>query len=280
MRTPILAASGPTPALASALAFALVLQVGAPIPLAGQDLARIEVLGMDGRAADARDSLLAWWDAEWDDASRSEREHALWLRGLLTLDPTEASATYRRMVTEYPVGARTGQALYRLGSLAAAVGDSVAAARWFGILERDFPGSGRGEGPGVLRGAARPSDGMRPEAGVGAGAVAARPTPARAGAGADTGGAPAPDDPPPAVGDWTVQLGAFASESTAREIAQQARGAGFEIRVVLVEGSDLWRVRSGRFTEADGARPLLDRMLAAGLEAAIVPGADRERAGG
>ncbi|HKK93028.1 MAG TPA: hypothetical protein VJ925_06315, partial [Longimicrobiales bacterium] len=121
---------------------AALVGVGASVDMAAaQDLDRVAQLGSDGRTADARDSLLAWWDATWDDASRSERERALWLRGVLTLDPVAASATYRRLVVEYPAGAYSEPALSRLGQLSAAVGDTLGASRWFTVLERDYPRS-------------------------------------------------------------------------------------------------------------------------------------------
>jgi cell division septation protein DedD len=277
---------------AASILIALLLVAGWPSDVASQDLGRIEALGADGRTSAARDSLLAWWDVEWSSASRGDRERALWLRGLLTLDPVEASASYRRMVIEYPGGAFTGRALHRLGNLAAAVGDTVAAGQWFGMLARDFSGSSLGgEAEAWLAGDRSAVVGAVPSAPA-APEVAAAPTMPTApdpDSVPDTRSRQLPEDDPPTVEmppesppetPWTVQLGAFQSEATAREIAGEAGAAGFEVRVVLVEDSDLWRVRSGRFTDADGARPLLERMRAAGLVAAIVPGADQEVSGG
>jgi cell division septation protein DedD len=84
---------------------------------------------------------------------------------------------------------------------------------------------------------------------------------------------------PASRGDWTVQLGAFAARGRADGFADRLRDAGFEVRVVQVEGSDLWRVRSGRFPDDGDARDLYDRVRAAGFDAAIVPGASTERGG-
>jgi hypothetical protein len=276
---------------AASLLVPLLLLAGWPAAVDAQDLGRIEVLAAEGRMSAARDSLLAWWDVEWSEASRDEQERALWLRGLFTLDPVDASSSFRRMVVEYPGGAFTDWALHRLGSLAAAVGDTVAAGQWFGMLARDFAGSPLGDAAeawlegdraGIV-GAARPV----PTEAVGP-TVPAEPAGPDSAVDLASGAPPeddeppehTPPDPPPPETPWTVQLGAFQSEATAREIAGEARAAGFDVRVVLVEDSELWRVRSGRFVDADGARPLLERMRSAGLVAAIVPGADREISGG
>ncbi len=227
-----------------------------PADAVGQDLSRVERLATEGRTADARDSLLTWWETEWENASRSEREHGLWLRGVLTLDPAAASAMYRRIVVEYPAGAHARGALARLGQLSAAMGDTLAAARWFSVLERDYPGSDEA----VTTGTWLPDEPPEQD------------------------DAPPPVSPEaaevPATGNWTVQLGAFSSEVSARQIADEVRAAGFDVRVVLVEGSDLWRIRSGRFVEDDEARPLAARMVEAGFQAAVIPGANDEIGGG
>jgi len=232
-----------------------------PSPTAGQELDAVDRSILDGRTAEARDLLLEWWDGGWEEADRPERERALWLRGRLTLDPREAASSYRRMVTEYPVGRWTGEALRRLGSLALAAGDTASAARWFTILERDFRGtdSARGTADWLAAEAAsieRARNAPPPPS-------AARTPPARAD-----------------LGDWTIQLGAFAARGRATSFAEDVRGAGFSPRVVQVEGSDLWRVRIGRFLDDSDARALYDRVRGAGFDAAIVPGADNERAGG
>lgn len=218
-------------------------------------LDRIDRLVEDGRVSEARGRLLDWWEGEWDDASRRDREQALWIRGRLTLEPVEASAIYRRMVVEHPVGAFTDRVLARLGTLAAIEGDTLAAHRWYQILQRDFPTS-----PPAAR-AERWLDG-NDEA-----VDRAR----------DRGAPPARPVVSAARGDWTVQFGAFAGRERAEGFADDLRDAGFEIRVVQVEGSDLWRVRSGRFPDDGDARDLYDRVRAAGFDAAIVPGAGTER---
>lgn len=243
----------------------ILLAVGLlPADAAGQELTRVEQLAAEGRTADARDSLLAWWETEWEDASRSEREHGLWLRGVLTLDPAAASGMYRRIVVEYPAGAHARGALARLGQLSAAMGDTLAAARWLSVLERDYPGSAEGVTTATwLSGELPEQDDDAPSP------VSPAPSPV-----------PPESDEVRATGNWTVQLGAFSSEASARQVADEVRAAGFDVRVVLVEGSDLWRIRSGRFVEDDEARPLAARMVEAGFQAAVIPGANDEIGGG
>lgn len=285
-------------------------------PATGQDLGEIDRLGADGRTADARDALVSWLDVEWGDASRSERERALWLRGVLTLDPVAASATYRRLVVEYPAGGYSEPALARLGSLSAAVGDTLGAARWFTVLARDYPRSSEAStastwltahSGAVARAEARgpvPVAATETSSSSAATETTVPDAPPTGGSGRETSppeqtpdSIPTSDAPPDAIptpdalpdslpdsprgeGDWTVQLGAFSSEASARQIAEEVRAAGFEVRLVLVEGSDLWRIRSGRFVEDDDARPLAARMIEAGFQAAVVPGADDEVGGG
>ncbi|MDT8368242.1 MAG: SPOR domain-containing protein [Longimicrobiales bacterium] len=246
----------------------VALVAASAISLSAQELDEVERLVDDGRVTDAREELLAWWEASWSDARRAEREHALWLRGRLTLDPAQASADFRRLIAEHPIGRFTDAALGRLGSLSAVAGDTLAAIRWYDLLDRDFPGSEAAErsrrwrslnAEAITRARTRRAE--DPGSGRSSKAEDASPTP----------------EP---VGEWTVQLGAFGERRRAENFAEQLRGDGYDVRVVRVEGSDLWRVRSGRFLDDEAARPLYDRMREAGYEGAIVKDADSERSGG
>ena len=77
-------------------------------------LTEIEALAQYGRSNQARIELMAWWEESSDVASREERQHVLWLRGRLTVDPSEAARDFQRLVIEYPSGPFTAGALYRL----------------------------------------------------------------------------------------------------------------------------------------------------------------------
>ena len=86
----------------------------------------------------------------------------------------------------------------------------------------------------------------------------------------------ASEEPDAESGPYTVQLGAFSSERRAMTLVERARDAGLEPRVVTVSGSDLVRVRVGRFDDAGGATRLYDRVRRLGFEATVSGDADRE----
>ncbi|HEX9886438.1 MAG TPA: SPOR domain-containing protein [Longimicrobiales bacterium] len=78
-------------------------------------------------------------------------------------------------------------------------------------------------------------------------------------------------------GDYTVQLGAFSGEAGARLLSDRATRAGLDPRTVIVVGSPLLRVRVGRFSDADPATRLYDRVVRMGFEAMVLADATRER---
>lgn len=244
---------------------AMALLLGAD-PGAAQSLDQVESLMARGRFQDARSTLLAWSEGETD-PSRSERQRALWLRGLLTLDPGQAAVIYRQLVLEYPVGTYTDQALLRLGLSAASQGDLAEAAANFSILERDYPGSpAREQAVAWLR----------------------ENRPAQAGRGQEVAPPRSDEEPAPVpaagaaalVGDFTVQAGAFSERDRALALVRELRDAGFEPRLVQLPESELYRVRLGRFQVRDGAADLVDRLRGSGFDAGVATGARRERPAG
>ena len=80
--------------------------------------------------------------------------------------------------------------------------------------------------------------------------------------------------------DHAVQLGAFSSLGRARELVERARAAGLTPRLVTVPGSDLVRVRLGRFADEPEAESLAGRARSLGFDALVVGEASRERAAG
>lgn len=225
-------------------------------PLAAQDLDRADRLAREGRLDEARGEVMAWWSGPGADRpAREEVQHALWLRGLLTLDPSQAMLDYTRLVVEHPVGEFTARALLRLARIAEARGDEAVARRHFEVLRRDHPRS-----PHVAEAAAWLEAHPAPEE------SAARATP--------------PPADPASRGDWAVQLGAFSQPPRAADLAQRARERGFDTRVVTTPGTDLMRVRVGRFTARDGASALQERLRALGFDALVVDDASEERAAG
>ncbi len=251
---------------------------------AAQTLEQVDLLTRDGRVADARAELTAWWDASWDDAGRDARQKGLWFRGVLTLDPGQAASQFRRLAAEYPGGSWSAAALLRLGQMELLAGDVLGAARYFGDLVRDYPASGaRLEAAEWLdanelaieqarlvsaRGAVVPVP-------VGDARDVDPDPPVVTAAGSDD-----EDEQPVARGDWAVQLGAFSSTQRAEELAVRAQDAGFEPRVVKVGDSELVRVRVGYFDSAEIAETVYDRIVRAGFEARIVQDVAREVIGG
>jgi cell division septation protein DedD len=250
----------------------------APAPVAGQGLERVDSLTAAGRVQEAREELMAWLEGPGARSpSREETQRAIWLRGILTLDAAQAALDYTRLVVEYPGGPFTDGALLRLAQAAELENDLPRARRHFEELARDHPRSplrpqarewldahppGRDPAPPVNRSPP----------------VAAEPAPGAAPAAAAPERRPPPSRPAPAAGPYAVQLGAFADSVRARTLAQRALDAGFEPRLVTTPGTELVRVRVGRFTGAGEATALYDRLRAGGFEAMVVADADRERA--
>ena len=244
------------------------------LPLAAQRSAaldRIDALVTAGRAEGARTALMEWWRASaaspgyargpGGGPSRTDLQHALWLRALLTVDPNQAALTYQRLVVEYPGGPWSDQALLRLGQHAEAQGELARARMHLQALLRDYPGSPRRLEAGRL---------LREIEAALASAPASRAS---------------PEEPAPRVGraaeptrDWTVQVGALASPTRARELSDRLASAGIDARVVTVPGDRLLRVRAGRFSDPERAEFLRRELLARGFDAALSSDAGREEA--
>jgi len=219
-------------------------------------LDRVDDLVQAGRTEDARATLLRWWSRVLPRASRRDVQRGLWLRARLTVDPSQAALDYQRLVVEYPGGPYSAQALFRLAQAAWESGDSAEAARDVARLARDYPGSRVGGDAEAWLTAAGP------------------PPPAPAVTKKDSVVAP----PAAAVagGRYAVQLGAFSSETLARNLQRKARDAGFEARLVRLPGSRLLRVRVGRFGTTAAAAEVSKRLETRGFTAAVVTDADQE----
>lgn len=219
-----------------ALRVALAALVAAPGVLTGQSLDRVEQHMAAGEVAEARDLLLTWWGGPRAQAGRDELQRGHWLRGVLTLDPSQAELDYTRLAVEYPGGPYTDRALHRLAEAARMRGDAAGARRHYAVLARDYPSS-------PLRTAARAWLDANP---------------------ADGGGS------------FAVQAGAFSERAGAEELASRLRAGGFQPRLATVEGSPLVRVRVGRFADAAGATRVHDALVEAGFDAMVVRDAGRE----
>lgn len=239
------------PIAASALALLLwVPGPGAPAGAAAQDtLDEVNELAGAGRAEEARALLTEWWAGEREEASREDLQRGIWLRGVLTVDPDQASLEFWRLVVEYPTGPYTVRALARIGAAAEASGDRDRAVRAWETLVREHR-----ETPEAAR---------------------AREKLAAAPAGTDVPGV-VEDEAGPARGDYTVQLGAFATTGRARQLMERVRAVGLEPRLVRVPGSGLLRVRIGRFVEESPAVELRRRAAELGFEALVAEDAASE----
>lgn len=249
------------------LAGLLVVSVPGAAGAQTSELERIDQLAREGRANEARAQLLAWWDDGYDGVGRDLQQRALWLRARLMVDPDQAMRDYQRLVVLYPAGMFTDQALFRLAQAAHALGDGAQARAHVEALARDHPGSPvRRAAEAWLREAGEATPPATPQRAETAVVDAGRPGEARGAARADAAAVPA-EGP---AGVFSVQLGAFGEEPRARSVFDDARAAGFEARLVRVEGSPLLHVRVGSFAERESAQTMFERLAREGLQAAVV----------
>ncbi len=248
--------------------------VEAQIAELNRAFALVEAGGLD----EARDVVGGWWEANATGGTRQEQELALWLRGLLTIDPDLAERDYRRIVLEFPGSRFADEALVRLAHLSEAREDPEAARRHLEILLRDYPQS-----PHRVEARARlarlPTDASPPPDVTEAAEVADAP-PTEAPPVERLPERPPVDDPPVESSPplpYAIQLGAFSTLERARSLAEEVRGRGYEVRVVQVEGSALVRVRMGAFPTRPDAEEVARALRGLGLEAVV--SSDREREG-
>jgi len=233
-------------------------------PLAAQEeggsLERVKTLMDDGKVEAARRALETWWAAAYEDAGRDQRQRALWLRGVLTVDPSMAELDYRRLVLEYPGGSFADDALQRLALWADLRGELREAERHYRALVQDYPGSPfRQEARQWLRDHAQ--------------ALAALPPRDREALDPDSGTpgqGETEEDPDSLEGHLAVQLGAFRSLRRARTLLESLQEAGYSPRLVTVPGSELYRVRTGRFSARSSAEELARELAGRGFESTIV----------
>lgn len=258
----------------------------------------VESLAATGRTGEARQRLVSWWEDAADAAPRLEIQRALWLRGRLSTDDRDAERAYQRLVVEYPGGEYTARALFRLGQLSHARGDLPGAAERFQTVVRDHAETpqrlealrwlerhgGRAEELAALEPTAEveePPDTEvePPDTEVGPPAAEVGPPAAE--------GEPTAAEERPAVeiaeplsgheaGTLAVQVGAFSRLDGARTLAARVEGEGLTARLVRIPGSELIRVRVGRFRNAEEAERMRARLRRLGFETALVSNARHE----
>lgn len=261
------------PALFRAFAIALaILHFGAPTASAQQpSLDLVEAHLERGEYAEARAAIGAWWnDPAADRASGDERARALLLRARLATEFADAIDDYLTIAFNHPSSPQAPVALLRLGQGFMAAGEPDRAAVYFERLIHDHPRDPDREL--AQRGLARAREAAGTSAVVqrdAADATGRAETPAAA-TRPSTGGAAAPATERAAEGRYAVQAGAFRERAGANALAERLRGAGFEARIVALEGNALLRVRVGRFADAAAAEALVQHLRAAGFEALVV----------
>lgn len=222
-------------------------------------LDRVEALLGQGRMESARSVLMAWWDSAFAGASRFRQQRGLWLRGLLTVDPELAARDFRRLVLEYPGGAFSDQALFRLALWAEIRGDTAQAAAHFRSLLLEYPAS--------------PLVPAAQERLAGKGVSLDRVEGGRAGEGRNR---PAPDAGTLVREAYGAQLGAYRSEQAARALMDRLRRAGYEPRLVRLPGSELLRVRVGELATRAEAWALVQELREKGFEPLLISDVARE----
>ena len=274
----------------------LLVTAGLGVPLQGQEgLDAADALASAGRTEEARAILESWWEDDRPTAGRRDRQRALWLRAVLTVDPSMAGLDFQRLVLRYPGGPYSDDALTRLGLISAAEGDLVRAAGFFRTLVRDYPRSleRRGarawlseneieveEAEAALREAeavAEQEEELRQAEELQAGEPGADSL-SEASVAEERESAESPEAPPGAATEvelseaesrYAVQLGAFMSEDRARRLMEVVEDAGFATRLVRVIASDLIHVRIGNFAERAEAVELMRRIREIGYDATI-----------
>lgn len=249
---------------------AVILAVGVAVPVGAQEsLATVDSLALAGRADEARTALDSWWLNERAGSNRRDRQHGLWLRAILTVDPNMAGLDFQRLALEYPGGSYSDEAMLRLGLISAGAGDLPRAAGYFRTLVTDYPRS-----PRRRQAEEWLSDHLVE---VEEAEAAAREAEALAPRGADTAAVAAVQEPEadsPSSAEtvslrYAVQVGAFESEERAQDLLVAVDASGFRARIVRVPGSPLVRVRIGAFSDRAGAAELMDQVRRRGHQATI-----------
>jgi cell division septation protein DedD len=249
------------------------------------------------------------------DAAQRARSHYLSAR--LSTDAEQARQLYLMIALSHPTAREAPDALLRLGQSFLAAGDTRSATTYFGRLINDYPtASARGLGyvwlsraqlvagdptlacttataglnsqnlaPEIitllLADQRSACTGQRPDSQqnvTGAARPTAAPTvpqpqPVRSEPPRDTSAS----TPRPSDARFAVQTSAFREVRSANAIAAQLRRNGFDSRVAYVPGSELARVRIGRFRTRAEAQAEVNRLKAKGLSGIVVDDAARER---
>ena len=222
----------------------------------------IDSIASKGDIERARSILEGWWETDLQDANRHDRQYALWLRGLLTVDPELASLDFRRLAVSFPGGPYSDDALSRLGLISVANDDLLEASAYFRAILLDYPISPERkiaeEWLNSNQSALEVLELARiPEIQEQVQAIQKNTK----SLGQASSGSP---------GRYAIQVGAFSNSQRARDLAKELASKGFEVRVVGIKGTALSRVRIGRFKERERASTLLHDLREIGQVATLV----------
>jgi cell division septation protein DedD len=231
---------------------------------------------------------------------------ALYWRASLAATAADAERDYRKIIIEYPLTDRAGDALVRMGQLEMARGERDQAVEHFRRLVLEHPTHAQrarasywmaqllfqsGHAP---RACASLADARRSAAGsdvelrnqieyyeprcIGVDTTAAQPPTIATAAGdgerpAPPAAAPAPATratPPASSGatGWSVQVAAFRTQQSANRLRAGLAARGFPVRAVKV--GSLWRVRVGRYATREAAEAARGRMRAGNVDGIVV----------
>ncbi len=247
-------------------------------------LGAIDSLIAQGRIDPARAALRRWIDSNsiGPGADGTTRAHALFLRGVLAASWADAEADFLAVALSHPTSPHAPLALLRLGQglfTSGQSGDVAAATRATGYLERlanDYPGTpvrahaflwlasafDAAASSEKACSAATSASRAATDEETRALARVARTRICSAAATAATDSA--------ATEMFAVQIGAFRARESAHQLAARSRDAGFDARIITLEGGSLFRVRAGSFTSMREAESFAARLRIAGFDTAIV----------
>jgi hypothetical protein len=246
-------------------------------------LERVDRYAHQGLTEAARDLLIEWFDEESEGAPEGALKHALWLRGVLTVDPIEAAEDFERLADEFGGGALAEDATVRLARMGVLVEEPERSAWAYRLILEEYPESEfRDEARRWLEQAPAPAASGEPPATEvpESGATEdedptrAEPEPFRR---ADMAAPRDGSSSAGTTGAFTVQVAAYAQVGPAAAMAVRLRDEGFDARMVRLPDSGLILVRVGRFDERAEASAVRQRLLQADHDAIVQDDATRER---
>ena len=197
---------------------------------------------------------------------RSDEPGLLFLEGLITLDGTEASEKFQRIVDKYPGSRYHAQALLRLAEYYYVNGLYVRSGDLLKQYARTYPNIGPVDIVHELLGNALTIAGSADSAVYYQQLLSKGKTPASG----------TPQEPEPiveSVKDWSVQAGVFSDRQNATRLSDTLNAAGFPARVdaTRVGGKALFAVRVGNYeSEAEARIVSLDIRSRVQLDAFVI----------